>query len=164
MFPPLRVTFSGLDHGALYDVLLDVIVVDSRRYRYAYHRSSWVVADRCSTDAVGAAGSDHRGSPEAESTATARMTYRHPDSPLTGRQLTQRTVSFDRVKLTNNTAVDKNAYVCVLNLFSICCFVCLILKLKRIENDADICYCTFVLKQVVFQTFTISAAYKLFGS
>ena len=94
MFPTLRVSFSGagLDIDALYTVLLDIVPVDGKRYRYAYHRSSWVVA--------GKADPPHAG----------RQLYRHPDSPLSGRQLADQSLSFEKLKLTNNN-VDKNGHV-----------------------------------------------------
>lgn len=48
MFPTVRVSFSGLVRPSkptdFYAVLLDIVPVDSRRYRYAYHRSAWLVA------------------------------------------------------------------------------------------------------------------------
>ena len=105
MFPPIRVRLSGLeddvDADCSYDVMLDIPPVDHRRYRYAYHRSSWVVSDRTPADAAEA----------PPSAADAVRSYRHPDGPFSASQLTQRAVSFDRVKLTNNRAVSKNGYV-----------------------------------------------------
>jgi len=105
MFPPLRVRLSGLeddvDANGSYDVMLDILPVDSRRYRYAYHRSSWVVSERAPVDAAEAAAAG--GDPV--------RSYRHPDGPFSGGQLTRRPVSFDRVKLTNDRTVDTNGYV-----------------------------------------------------
>jgi len=94
MFPTLRVSFSGagLDDDSDYSILLDIVPVDAKRYRYAYHRSSWVVA--------GKADPAHAG----------RQVYRHPDSPLSGRQLAAQSLSFEKLKLTNNN-VDKNGHV-----------------------------------------------------
>ena len=104
MFPTVRVTFSG---GALlngggglvdsdgqrvrYHVLLDIVPVDTKRYRYAYHRSSWLVAGK------------------ADPPAPARL-YAHPDSPLTADQLRKQIISFEKVKLTNNE-MDKQGQV-----------------------------------------------------
>ena len=95
MFPTLRVSFSGsgIDTNAEYSILLDIVPVDGKRYRYAYHRSSWVVA--------GKADPPHAG----------RQLYRHPDSPLSGRQLAAQSLSFEKLKLTNNN-VDRNGHVC----------------------------------------------------
>jgi len=102
MFPPLRVRLSGLEDDVIYDVMLDVLPVDNRRYRYAYHRSSWVVSDRAPVDGAEAPG-------RADDDAV--RSYRHPDGPFSAGQLMQRTVSFDRVKLTNNRTNNKNGYV-----------------------------------------------------
>lgn len=46
MFPTIRVSFSGMDPDAKYIVLMDIVPVDNKRYRYAYHRSSWLVAGK----------------------------------------------------------------------------------------------------------------------
>lgn len=46
MFPTIRVSFSGVDQDSKYIVLMDIVPVDNKRYRYAYHRSSWLVAGK----------------------------------------------------------------------------------------------------------------------
>ncbi|XP_057369996.1 T-box protein H15-like [Daphnia carinata] len=106
MFPTVRITFSGSlfgDHRDVsnnganrvrYFVMLDVVPVDSKRYRYAYHRSSWLVAGK------------------ADPPAPARL-YTHPDSPFTPDQLRKQVISFEKVKLTNNE-MDKQGQI-VLN-------------------------------------------------
>ncbi|XP_023942097.2 T-box transcription factor TBX20-like isoform X2 [Bicyclus anynana] len=94
MFPTVRVSFAGCRSEARYAVLLDVVPVDGKRYRYAYHRSSWLVAGK------------------ADPPAPARL-YPHPDSPFSGDQLRKQVVSFEKVKLTNNE-MDKNGQL-VLN-------------------------------------------------
>ncbi|KAG8296670.1 embryonic heart tube elongation [Homalodisca vitripennis] len=88
MFPTLRVSFTGLRPEQRYAVLMDIVPVDNKRYRYAYHRSSWLVAGK------------------ADPPAPCRL-YMHPDSPFTGEQLRKQVVSFEKVKLTNNE-MDKN--------------------------------------------------------
>ncbi|XP_054282633.1 T-box transcription factor TBX20-like [Macrosteles quadrilineatus] len=94
MFPTLRVSFTGLRPDQRYAVLMDIVPVDNKRYRYAYHRSSWLVAGK------------------ADPPAPSRL-YMHPDSPFTGEQLRKQVVSFEKVKLTNNE-MDKNGQI-VLN-------------------------------------------------
>ena len=91
MFPTVRISFSGLDPTARYAVCMDTVPVDNKRYRYAYHRSSWLVAGK------------------ADPPLPARL-HVHPDSPYTGDQLMKQTVSFEKVKLTNNV-LDKNGQV-----------------------------------------------------
>jgi T-box len=79
----------------LFQVLLDVVATDSRRYRYAYHRSSWLVAGK------------------ADPPAPSRL-YVHPDTPLGPDALRKQVISFEKVKLTNNE-MDKNGqvrYIC----------------------------------------------------
>ncbi|CAN8024795.1 unnamed protein product [Ixodes persulcatus] len=94
MFPTVRVSFSGVQPDARYIVLLDIVPVDNKRYRYAYHRSSWLVAGK------------------ADPPSPARL-YPHPDCPFTGDQLRKQVVSFEKVKLTNNE-MDKQGHI-VLN-------------------------------------------------
>ena len=91
MFPTVRVSFTGLDPETKYSVLMDIVPVDSKRYRYAYHRSSWLVAGK------------------ADPPLPTRF-YVHPDSPYSGEQLSKQTVSFEKLKLTNNM-LDKNCQV-----------------------------------------------------
>ena len=91
MFPTVRVSFSGLDPNSNYVVLMDIVPVDKKRYRYAYHRSSWLVAGKAD--------------PPPKS-----QLYTHPDAAFAGEQLMKQTVSFEKVKLTNNTQ-DKNGQV-----------------------------------------------------
>ncbi|XP_022912813.1 T-box transcription factor TBX20-like [Onthophagus taurus] len=94
MFPTVRVSFTGIRSDQRYAVLLDIVPVDNKRYRYAYHRSSWLVAGK------------------ADPPAPCRM-YAHPDSPYSGEQLRKQVVSFEKVKLTNNE-MDKHGHL-VLN-------------------------------------------------
>ncbi|CRK94143.1 CLUMA_CG007662, isoform A [Clunio marinus] len=97
MFPTVRVSFSGPLRGQSsdrYAVLLDIVAVDSRRYRYAYHRSSWLVAGK------------------ADPPPPARL-YSHPDTPVGADALRKQVISFEKVKLTNNE-MDKNGQI-VLN-------------------------------------------------
>ncbi|XP_041778720.1 T-box protein H15 isoform X2 [Anopheles merus] len=98
MFPTVRVSFSGplrqVTPADRYVVLLDVVPVDNRRYRYAYHRSAWLVAGK------------------ADPPPPARL-YAHPDTPLGADALRKQVISFEKVKLTNNE-MDKNGQI-VLN-------------------------------------------------
>ncbi|XP_053084142.1 T-box transcription factor TBX20 isoform X1 [Pangasianodon hypophthalmus] len=91
MFPTIRVSFSGVDPDSKYIVLMDIVPVDNKRYRYAYHRSSWLVAGK------------------ADPPLPARL-YVHPDSPFTGEQLLKQMVSFEKVKLTNNE-LDQHGHI-----------------------------------------------------
>ncbi|XP_072744959.1 uncharacterized protein [Anoplolepis gracilipes] len=94
MFPTCRVAFRGLKPEGRYAVLMDIVPVDNKRYRYAYHRSCWLEAGK------------------ADPPAPARL-YVHPDSAFTGDQLLKQIVSFEKVKLTNND-MDKHGQI-VLN-------------------------------------------------
>uniref|UniRef100_A0A3B3YFG0 T-box domain-containing protein n=1 Tax=Poecilia mexicana TaxID=48701 RepID=A0A3B3YFG0_9TELE len=89
MFPSVRVKVRNLDPCQQYYVAMDVMPVDSKRYRYVYHSSQWMVAGN----------TDH-------SCISPRL-YVHPDSPCTGETWMRQVISFDRVKLTNNEMDDK---------------------------------------------------------
>ncbi|XP_008059153.1 T-box transcription factor TBX22 [Carlito syrichta] len=89
MFPSVRVKVKGLDPEKQYSVAIDVVPVDSKRYRYVYHSSQWMVAGN----------TDH-------SCMNPRF-YVHPDSPCSGETWMRQIISFDRVKLTNNEMNDK---------------------------------------------------------
>ncbi|KAK2563569.1 T-box transcription factor TBX20 [Acropora cervicornis] len=91
MFPTLRISVNGVDPKANYMVLMDIVPVDDKRYRYAYHRSTWLVAGK------------------ADPPAPVRL-YMHPDSPFTGEQLLKQIISFEKVKLTNNDG-DRNGHL-----------------------------------------------------
>lgn len=105
MFPPVRVTFS-LDEAAgsgqlqlngrdKYQVLMDILPYDNKRYRYAYHKSSWQQAGK------------------ADPPSPTKL-FLHPDGPFTLDQLKRQSViSFEKIKLTNNDA-NKHGYVSVL--------------------------------------------------
>ncbi|XP_072913686.1 T-box transcription factor TBX22-like [Hemitrygon akajei] len=89
MFPAIRVKIRGLEPEQRYYIAMDIIPVDSNRYRYVYHSSQWMVA----------------GNSEQPS-LTPRM-YVHPDSPSSGQSWMKQVISFDRVKLTNNDMDQK---------------------------------------------------------
>ncbi|NXT61421.1 TBX10 factor, partial [Chaetops frenatus] len=91
MFPTFQVKLSGLDPLADYVLLMDFIPLDDKRYRYAFHSSSWLAAGR------------------AEPAAPGRVHF-HPDSPAKGAQWMRQIVSFDKLKLTNNL-LDDNGHV-----------------------------------------------------
>ena len=91
MFPTLKVSLNGVDPKANYIILMDTVPVDDKRYRYAYHRSTWLVAGK------------------ADPPAPVRL-YMHPDSPFTGEQLLKQIISFEKVKLTNN-GMDQSGHV-----------------------------------------------------
>ncbi|XP_053773617.1 T-box transcription factor TBX22 [Desmodus rotundus] len=93
MFPSVRVKVKGLDPGKQYCLVMDVVPVDSKRYRYVYHSSQWMVAGN----------TDH-------SCITPRF-YVHPDSPCSGETWMRQIISFDRVKLTNNEMDDKGQII-----------------------------------------------------
>ncbi|XP_038132127.1 T-box transcription factor TBX22 [Cyprinodon tularosa] len=89
MFPSVRVKVRNLEPCQQYYVAMDVMPVDSKRYRYVYHSSQWMVAGN----------TDH-------SCISPRL-YVHPDSPSSGETWMRQVISFDRVKLTNNEMDDK---------------------------------------------------------
>jgi len=98
MFPAIQVQISGLNRSAKYALALDFVPVNELRYRY--HGSRWMIAGE-----VSAAVAGHGGD------VTQRI-YIHPDSPMTGQQWMSKSVSFIRLKLTNNLK-DSRRYVSI---------------------------------------------------
>lgn len=113
MFPPVRVNFtlgdqatgpqsSGNQTGGnsvqlsakeKYHVLMDILPYDNKRYRYAYHRSSWQQAGK------------------ADPPSPPKL-FLHPDGPFSLDQLKRQVISFEKIKLTNNDA-NKHGYVSI---------------------------------------------------
>ncbi|XP_013379423.1 T-box transcription factor TBX3 isoform X3 [Lingula anatina] len=89
MFPTFKASLSGLDPHAKYILLVDIIPVDDCRYKY--HNSEWVVTGK------------------AEPHMPGRL-YIHPDSPSSGAHWMKQSVSFHKLKLTNNN-MDQNGHI-----------------------------------------------------
>ncbi|XP_067263150.1 T-box transcription factor TBX1 isoform X2 [Chanodichthys erythropterus] len=98
MFPTFQVKIFGMDPMADYMLLMDFLPVDDKRYRYAFHSSSWLVAGK------------------ADPATPGRVHY-HPDSPAKGAQWMKQIVSFDKLKLTNNL-LDDNGHITQLKIAS----------------------------------------------
>uniref|UniRef100_A0A6G1S9V6 T-box transcription factor TBX20 n=1 Tax=Aceria tosichella TaxID=561515 RepID=A0A6G1S9V6_9ACAR len=92
MFPVLKVQFHNLDPNARYAVAMDIVALDNKRYRYAYHKSCWQVAGK------------------ADPPPSNPRLYPHPDSPFNGDLLSRQVISFEKVKLTNNE-MDKSGHI-----------------------------------------------------
>ncbi|XP_053617511.1 T-box transcription factor TBX1-like [Plodia interpunctella] len=91
MFPALQARLAGLLPSANYLLLVDFVPLDDKRYRYAFHSSSWVVAGK------------------ADPVSPPRI-HVHPDSPAPGSHWMRQLVSFDKLKLTNNQ-LDDNGHI-----------------------------------------------------
>ncbi|XP_022832154.1 T-box transcription factor TBX1-like isoform X2 [Spodoptera litura] len=91
MFPALQARLAGLLPNADYLLLVDFVPLDDKRYRYAFHSSSWVVAGK------------------ADPVSPPRI-HVHPDSPAPGSNWMRQLVSFDKLKLTNNQ-LDDNGHI-----------------------------------------------------
>lgn len=89
MFPPIKARVTGLDPRAKYFFLMDIVPADDCRYKF--HNCRWMVAGKADPE-------------------MPKPLYMHPDSPSTGAQWMQKTISFHKMKLTNNIA-DKYGYV-----------------------------------------------------
>ncbi|XP_056890312.1 T-box transcription factor 16 isoform X3 [Takifugu flavidus] len=89
MFPHCKVSLSGLIPCAKYILLVDMVPEDG--YRYKWNKDKWEVAGK------------------AEPQPPCR-TYLHPDSPAPGSHWMKQTVSFLKLKLTNNT-LDQHGHI-----------------------------------------------------
>lgn len=138
MFPTVRVSFTGIRPEQRYAVLIDIVPVDNKRYRYAYHRSSWLVAGK------------------ADPPAPCRI-YPHPDSPYSGEQLRKQVVSFEKVKLTNNE-MDKHGHLVLNSMHKYQPRIHLVKRpegsssnINDLENEE---YKTFVFPETIFTAVT----------
>ena len=91
MFPTFQVRLFGLEPLTNYMMMMDFVACDDKRYRYSFHNSSWVVANKADLQMPG-------------------RIHVHPDSPANGAHWMKQIVSFDKLKLTNNV-MDDNGHV-----------------------------------------------------
>ncbi|CAH1111723.1 unnamed protein product [Psylliodes chrysocephalus] len=140
MFPTFQVKLCGLDLHSEYMLMMDFVPVDDKRYRYAFHSSSWVVAGK------------------ADPVSPPRI-HVHPDSPATGAQWMKQTVSFDKLKLTNNQ-LDDNGHIILNSMHKYQPrFHIVYLPPKTISSEEN---CTENFKTFVFPetSFTAVTAYQ----
>ncbi|XP_051535349.1 T-box transcription factor TBX1 [Myxocyprinus asiaticus] len=132
MFPTFQVHISGMDPAAEYVLLMDFIPVDDKRYRYAFHSSSWLVAGRGDVAAPG-------------------RVHFHPDSPARGAQWGKQTVSFDRLKLTNNL-LDDNGHMILnsMHRYQPRLHVVLVDRSRNSQRYAHRNFCTFTFPETRF--------------
>ncbi|KAG7489364.1 T-box-containing protein TBX6L-like [Solea senegalensis] len=89
MFPHCKVNLTGLIPCAKYILLVDMVPEDG--FRYKWNKEKWEVAGK------------------AEPQPPCR-TYLHPDSPAPGSHWMKQSVSFLKLKLTNNT-LDQHGHI-----------------------------------------------------
>ncbi|XP_063000441.1 T-box-containing protein TBX6L-like [Elgaria multicarinata webbii] len=89
MFPQCKIKVTGLIPYAKYLMLVDFVPMDN--FRYKWNKDQWEVAGK------------------AEPQPPCR-TYAHPDSPALGGHWMKEAVSFQKLKLTNNT-LDQHGHV-----------------------------------------------------
>ncbi|KAF5907336.1 T-box-containing protein TBX6L-like, partial [Clarias magur] len=89
MFPHCKINISGLVPYAKYILLVDIVPEDG--FRYKWNKDKWEVAGK------------------AEPQPPYR-TYVHPDSPAPGSHWMKQSVSFLKLKLTNN-ALDQHGHI-----------------------------------------------------
>ncbi|XP_040582060.1 T-box transcription factor TBX1 isoform X2 [Lepeophtheirus salmonis] len=138
MFPTVRCSFTNLRPDRKYWVILDIVPCDNKRYRYAYHRSSWLVAGK------------------ADPPPPHRF-YIHPDSPFTGDQLRKQVVSFEKVKLTNNE-MDKNGQVILNSMHRFQPRIYLVIRPEGASGpvtDIELCrYRSYIYPETIFTAVT----------
>ncbi|XP_018605448.1 T-box transcription factor TBX1-like [Scleropages formosus] len=136
MFPAFQVKLFGLDPEAHYMLLMDFVPLDDKRYRYAFHSSSWLVAGK------------------ADSATPGRVHY-HPDSPAKGAQWMKQIVSFDKLKLTNNL-LDENGHIILnsMHRYQPRFHVVYVDPRKDSEKYAEENYKTFVFDETRFTAVT----------
>lgn len=136
MFPTFQVKLFGMDSMSEYILMMDFVPVDDKRYRYAFHSSSWLVAGK------------------ADSSMPPRI-HRHPDSPAKGSHWMKQIVSFDKLKLTNNL-LDDNGHIILnsMHRFQPRFHVVYVDRSKDSVNNAEANYKTFVFEETRFMAVT----------
>ncbi|XP_023679046.2 T-box transcription factor TBX1-like isoform X1 [Paramormyrops kingsleyae] len=136
MFPAFQVKLFGLDIHSEYMLLMDFIPLDDKRYRYAFHSSSWLVAGK------------------ADAATPGRVHY-HPDSPAKGSQWMKQIVSFDKLKLTNNL-LDDNGHIILnsMHRYQPRFHIVYVDPRKDSEKYAEENYKTFVFEETRFTAVT----------
>ncbi|KAH9508677.1 T-box transcription factor tbx22 [Bulinus truncatus] len=86
MFPVLKLRVSGLARDKMYSVRLEFAQPDTRKYRYIYNNSRWMVSG--SGDAL-----------------TSRPCHVNPEGPVSGQALCSQILSFERLKMTNTDCI-----------------------------------------------------------
>ena len=88
MFPRMAITVTGLNPEQKYCFSLEMVPMDSHRYKYL--NSKWIQVGK------------------ADVHCTEKMKHDHPDNANTGKFWMRQKVSFKKVKLTNNKANKHN--------------------------------------------------------
>jgi T-box protein 2 len=83
MFPAFQVKVTGLDPDSKYMIFMDI--VQKSEHRYKFHNGHWMMAGKADQE------------PPHE-------IYVHPDSPTSGKHWMDKTISFKKLKLTNNAS------------------------------------------------------------
>ncbi|KAM4719228.1 T-box protein VegT-like [Anableps anableps] len=89
MFPHCSISLAGLQPFANYVIMVDVVPADN--FKYKWKKEQWEVAGK------------------SEPQPPCR-TYIHPDSPAVGSHWMEQSLSFLKMKLTNNT-LDQHGYI-----------------------------------------------------
>uniref|UniRef100_A0A7M5TZD2 T-box domain-containing protein n=2 Tax=Clytia hemisphaerica TaxID=252671 RepID=A0A7M5TZD2_9CNID len=88
MFPPIKFRISNLEPKTKYILIMDIIPADDCRYKFS--RGAWLIAGK------------------ADPPMPKRM-FIHPDGPNTGNQWMSKSISFNKMKVTN-CVQGKNGY------------------------------------------------------
>ncbi|MCL4160863.1 UNVERIFIED_CONTAM: hypothetical protein GTU68_048006 [Idotea baltica] len=94
MFPTIKISVSGLESNTKYFVLMDIVPADDSRYKF--QGKEWNVAGK------------------AEPHMPGRL-YIHPHSPASGSQWMRHSISFEKLKLTNNN-LDQQGHIIVCSM------------------------------------------------
>ncbi|MEQ2312461.1 T-box-containing protein tbx6l, partial [Ameca splendens] len=89
MFPHCSISLSGLQPFANYVIMVDIVPADN--FKYKWKKKQWEVAGK------------------SEPQPPFR-TYIHPNSPAVGSQWMEQSLSFLKMKLTNNT-LDQHGHI-----------------------------------------------------
>jgi len=104
MFPSVQLTVNGLEEHEHYYILLEIQPACTRRYKYCGN-SATHEDENGNKSNIG--GWSFAGPAEPQPRFDRRI-YMHPDGPATGNYWMQNTISFSKLKLTNNVVDHRN--------------------------------------------------------
>ena len=93
MFPPIKFQVSNLEPKTKYVLIMDIVPADDCRYKFS--RGVWLIAGKADPP-------------------TPKRMFIHPDGPNTGNQWMSKTISFNKLKVSNNIQ-DKSGIVSCFN-------------------------------------------------
>ncbi|XP_029164421.1 T-box transcription factor TBX3-like isoform X2 [Nylanderia fulva] len=110
MFPSVQVSVKGLNKNSQYYAVLEIGLASDRRHKYCGNGEGNDNAEKRNENKSNIRGWSSAGQAESQSPFERRMFF-HPENPATGEYWMQNSISFSKLKLTNNVSDPGNNVV-----------------------------------------------------